>query len=162
MASSPTTAPSRGPFFCAFSACTMPLTTHQFTNHGELHPLAMRQELLDAAANGDVWFPRGTTDASLLPWIMDSGWINHIQYDSSDPEAAMLRERYGRHARWNGATAETILGFPLNSVLEVLQMLAEGQHPQFVAAAWETISDLLVPEEQPDGVPCIVFTADPQ
>ncbi len=136
----------------------MRLNTHVFFDHGDLSPLDIRQDLIDAVAAGEVSFPKGTTEQSLLPWIWTSGWI----HGSGGLDGELINSRYGSFEPEVWGDFPPLKGFPLTGVLELLERIGHGEHPRFVAAAWDLIGELMDPAQSPDGTVDIVFLDDPQ
>ena len=101
-----------------------------------LNPLACRLRLLEAVEQGAITFPKGLASGSLLPRVIRA---MHL-HDATTPEQQLLKERYGHLADLEPAGR----GFPLDGILELLDRMTAGEHPQFCSAVVSTLGDLLI------------------
>lgn len=108
----------------------------RWLKHLALNPLASRLGLLDAVEQGTIVFPKGLARGSLLPRVIRA---MHC-HDATTPEQQLLKERYGHLADLEPAGR----GFPLDGILELLDRMTAGEHPQFCSAAVSTLGDLLI------------------
>jgi hypothetical protein len=123
----------------------MSLTLDYFLDLAQLNPLLARQLLIQAVDASDVSFPKGTSDASLLDYLWQSPLI-FLEPEADSPDSDVLASHYGSYQLPEGAKPAPILGFPLASILQLLEMVGNGQHPRFCAWVRETLFEWTDPE----------------
>jgi hypothetical protein len=134
----------------------MPLSYKKFLSLSSLDPLFAKQKLVDAVKAGDVTFPCGTTEQSLLPWLWHSE-LFFLECETGSPDTAELVKRYGVYRHDLSEDIPSLTGFPLNSVLWLLERVAQGEHPRFNARVFEMLSELIDPMFCPYDLDILFF-----
>jgi hypothetical protein len=129
----------------------------RFLKTAKLNPLSARADLEAAVEAGHLQFPLGTSEHTHFrrfigkfrdPAANPDG--KHYWNSYGDPAASPdSRHCWQRYQHFSAELPSDDKGFPYLFVLQLLDMLAEGQHPWFASWAQATLEDLFfsIPEE---------------
>jgi hypothetical protein len=112
-----------------------------FFDTAKLNPLSAKADLEAAVEAGHLQFPLGTSEHTLFGSFLDKCVGPAVGPDS--------KHCWQRYQHFSAELPSDNKGFPYLFVLQLLDMLAEGQHPWFASWAHQTLHELFfsIPED---------------
>lgn len=111
----------------------------------QTEPLEAKAVLAAALASGSISFPRGTSEHSLYQWIVND-LLRGKERDEGE-DTPLLRQRY-QPLTSLASEQQQCSGFPYAFVQQLLERLAQGEHPLFLRSATALLGELFAGNEE--------------